>query len=157
MGISVDPPERNAAMVEKLGLPFALLSDPDGERAIKPYGVWHEEPEIARPAIVLVGPDGTEAFRRVAEDFADRSPEDEVVDRVKELRLGSVDADEIVVGPTAPGEKAFPAEALKPYFRGARFSALSIGGRVPEAKDTTDQLVQQADRYLEAWKAVDSG
>ncbi|MBW3604487.1 MAG: redoxin domain-containing protein [Actinobacteria bacterium] len=31
--ISVDPPEQNAAMAEKLQLPFPLLSDPGGDRS----------------------------------------------------------------------------------------------------------------------------
>ena len=56
--ISVDPPGRNAAMVEKLSLPFPYLSDPDRSQAIIPYGVADEKDErkIARPSIVLVTP-----------------------------------------------------------------------------------------------------
>lgn len=41
MGISVDSPAQNAATVEKLRLPFPLLSDPEGTQAIRPYDVWH--------------------------------------------------------------------------------------------------------------------
>ena len=52
VGISVDDAGRNAAMVEKLGLPFGLLSDPGGEGAIKPYGVWDEGNPFARTAVV---------------------------------------------------------------------------------------------------------
>ena len=40
-GISVDPIENNRAMVEKLLLPFPLLSDPEG-RVIKEWGVWSD-------------------------------------------------------------------------------------------------------------------
>lgn len=141
-------------MVEKLALPFPLLSDPDGEKAIRPFGVWHEEPEIARPAIVVVGPDGAEVFRRVSEDFADRSPEDEVVAAVKELDLEPVHPETPATGQAEPGEKAFPAEALVPYFRGTRFAAVSLGGRVPEAKEASDRLVEEADSYIESAKGL---
>jgi hypothetical protein len=48
-GISVDPVVNNRAMVEKLLLPFPLLSDPEG-RVIKAWGVWTDgEGGIARP------------------------------------------------------------------------------------------------------------
>ena len=62
-------------MIEKLLLPFSLLSDPDGE-VISPYGVWDEEGQIARPAIFVI--DGAHAVRYayVGDDFADR-PGDE--------------------------------------------------------------------------------
>jgi peroxiredoxin len=33
--ICVDSPEQNRAMIEKLLLPFRILSDPEGELAIK--------------------------------------------------------------------------------------------------------------------------
>lgn len=144
-------------MVEKLGLPFSLLSDPGGEKAIKPYGVWHAEPGMARPAIVLVDPDGQEAFRRVSEDFADRSSEDEVVDRARALGLDPVAVEQPVLGPAEAGEKAFPAEALVPYFRGSRFAAASLGGRVPEAKEAGERLREQSDRYIEVAQARASG
>ena len=35
--ISVDPLAANAAMVEKLRLPFPVLSDPGGEHVLQPY------------------------------------------------------------------------------------------------------------------------
>ena len=38
-GISVDSVDQNHAMVDKLMLPFPLLSDPDG-RVIKECNVW---------------------------------------------------------------------------------------------------------------------
>lgn len=64
VGISVDPPERNAAMVAKLRLPYPLLTHPDGEGAIKPYGVWDDGQDFARPAVVLVTLDESEALRQ---------------------------------------------------------------------------------------------
>ena len=70
-GISVDTPEQNAAMVEKLLLPFPLLSDPEGE-VIRAYGVWDEKETIARPSTFMLDRTGEVRFQYVARDYADR-------------------------------------------------------------------------------------
>ena len=78
VGIVVDPAENNAAMVDKLLLPFPILSDPEG-RVIKEYGVWSDgEGGIAKPSLFLVQPDRSIAFSYVGEDFADRPSDDEL-------------------------------------------------------------------------------
>jgi peroxiredoxin len=82
-GISVDTPEQNRAMLEKLLLPFSLLSDPDGEVS-RLYGVWHEEQAIARPAIFVLDRNGVVRYAYVGDDFADR-PGDEAVWRALEV------------------------------------------------------------------------
>jgi peroxiredoxin len=74
--ISVDSPEQNRAMIEKLLLTFHILSDPDGGRAIKPYGVWNEQGRIAIPSIFVVGQDRMIRYVYNGQDFADR-PGDE--------------------------------------------------------------------------------
>lgn len=86
-GISIDPVEANREMVEKLFLPFSLLSDPQGE-VIRQYGVW--DPKVtdygildaqhamARPAIIVVGSDGIVSYAYVGNDFADRPGDDPV-------------------------------------------------------------------------------
>lgn len=77
-GISVDPVANNLAMVEKLLLPFPLLSDPEG-RVIKEWGVWSDgEGGIAQPAIFALRRDGSIAWRYVGIDFADRPTDDEL-------------------------------------------------------------------------------
>ena len=74
--IVVDEPAKNLAMVEKLLLPFPILSDPDA-RVIHSYDVWDpNDGGVAKPALFLVRPDFTVAFEYVGTDFADR-PEDE--------------------------------------------------------------------------------
>ncbi len=65
-------------MIDKLLLPFDLLSDPGGERAIKPYGFWDPNRPISRPAMVLTDTQGVVRFLYVGRDFADR-PKDEVI------------------------------------------------------------------------------
>jgi peroxiredoxin len=83
VGISVDPVENNGAMVEKLVLPFPLLSDPDGT-AIKAYGVWTDgEGGIARPSIFAVRSNASIAWRYVGEDYADRPADDELFAALK--------------------------------------------------------------------------
>jgi hypothetical protein len=93
VGISVDSPGRNAAMVDKLRLPFPLLADPGGRQAIRPYGVWQEGNPYARPAVVIVAPGGRVAFSEVGEDFADRLDEDEVIAALALLGLPPVTQD----------------------------------------------------------------
>ena len=77
-GISVDPIENNRAMVEKLMLPFPLLSDPEG-RVIKQLGVWTDaEGGIAVPSIFAIRKDGSIAWQYVGSDYADRPTDDEL-------------------------------------------------------------------------------
>ncbi len=74
----VDSPEQNRAMIEKLLLPFRILSDPDGDLAIKRYGIWDEQGRIAVPSIVAVGQDGPVRWVYTGKDFADRPLEAEL-------------------------------------------------------------------------------
>ena len=86
VGICVDSVEQNQAMVEKLLLPFPILSDPDS-RVIREYGVLnHEEADIAKPSLFLVRPDGSIAFTYIGVDFADRPTDEELFDVAGSLR-----------------------------------------------------------------------
>ena len=80
MAISVDAPEQNKAMIDKLVLPFQILSDPEGNRAIKPYGVWNEQGRIAVPSVVVVAKDRTIRYVYKGQDFADRPGDAEILD-----------------------------------------------------------------------------
>jgi hypothetical protein len=53
-GISADTAPMNTALVEKLALPFPVLSDPDRSNAVTPLGFADEKDprEIARPGAV---------------------------------------------------------------------------------------------------------
>ena len=74
--IVVDEPSKNLAMVEKLLLPFPILSDPEA-KMIHAYQVWNPgDGGVAKPALFLVRPDSAVAFEYVGTDFADR-PDDE--------------------------------------------------------------------------------
>ena len=153
-GVVVDPPEQNAAMVEKLGLPFPILSDPDRSAVIEPYGAADpkDQRNIGRPTIMAIGTDGSELFRMGSRDFADRPSEEELVDTLEALDLPPTSQPTPTVGPAVPGPKAMPREALVPYYRGARFAAVALGNRHPEAKEDADRYVAQMDRYVGALK-----
>ena len=82
-GISVDPVENNQAMVEKLLLPFALLSDPEGG-VINEWGVWNDTERIAKPSIFAIRKYGSIAWAYVGRDFADRPTDDELFSAIRE-------------------------------------------------------------------------
>lgn len=73
LGISPDGPESHQRFVEKYGLPFALLSDPD-RKVMEKYGAWGEKTLYGRKTVgvirstVWIGPDGRviRHWRRVA-------------------------------------------------------------------------------------------
>lgn len=158
----MDDPHKNAAMVEKLRLPFPLLSDPGGERAIKPYGVWHEGESYARPAVVIVSPQGEEVFRQVGGEFSDRLSEPELIQKLEDLQRGGTLESSVQQPPPRdlvqpdPSDGAFPASAMVPYFRGVRFAAIALSMRAPEAEEQAAAHRDQADRYLQAAKRVTS-
>lgn len=83
MGVSVDPVENNRAMVDKLLLPFPLLSDPEGG-VIKDWGVWNDaEGGLARPSIFAIKKDGTVVWRYVGVDYADRPTDAELFESLR--------------------------------------------------------------------------
>ena len=82
-GISVDPLENNLRMVDKLLLPFPLLSDPEG-RVIKEWDVWNDgDGGLAKPAIFAIRRNRSLAWKYVGRDFADRPTDDELFDSLR--------------------------------------------------------------------------
>lgn len=139
-------------MVDKLALPFPLLSDPAGEGAIKAYGVWHDGQGFSKPAVILIGPDRSEVLRQVGEDFADRLPEEDLVGAVRGLVLPPVTQQPPAPGTARPGERAVDLGWLPAYFRGAKYAVMSLAGRVPQARDTAQVMSGEYDRFLAALK-----
>ncbi len=138
--------------MEKLGLPFPVLSDPDRSRAIEPYGVADpKDPRnIARPAIFVFAPDGSEVYRHISGDFADRPTEDEILDAIRPLRLPKATPEEVLLGPAEPGPRAMPIAAMEPYYRGARFAVIAMRMRHPDLSDEADTYVAELDRFITA-------
>lgn len=144
MGVSVDTPAENAAMVEKLRLPFPLLSDPDAAAiaawdVYDPVGGTHGP--IARPAIFVVGRDLSISYEYVGRDFADRPPNSalyEAMDKVKDATPRPLATTALAPGPRPsdagnPADKPFPLLEISPYFRGATFGVQAISLRTDDA------------------------
>ena len=155
-GIDIDTPSQHAAMIEKLNLPFPILSDPDRSLAITPYGLANERDprNIGIPATVVIGADGTEVWRKVSRDFADRVVEDEALDVVRGLGLDPIEQQLPAGGSPEPGPSAMPFREMRSYYRGAKFAALAMGGRFPEADGDSKLYAAQMDRYMEATTAM---
>ena len=157
--IDVDSPGQHAAMIEKLEIPFPYLSDPDRSIAVEPFDVVdHKDARnLARPSMILVDTDGEERFRFVSRDFADRYPEDKVLEVAEELGLDPVTAEPMNVGTPEPGPSTMPFEGLWYYLRGARFAALAMGLRHKDLgesiKEDSKAYVETVDRMLEHIKA----
>lgn len=149
--IDVDSPAQHAAMVEKLNLPFPILSDPDRSQAIEPYGVAdpRDPREIAIPTTLVIDAEGNEAWRKVSRDFADRPSEDEALEIVRGLGLDPVEQPLPAVGAAEPGSNAMAFGDMRTYFRGAKFAAVAMGRRHPEGKEDGKAYAALMDRYIE--------
>jgi hypothetical protein len=135
--------------VEKLDLPFPILSDPDRTGAIRPYGVADESDSrnISRPAVILVDPGGEEIWRFVSRDFADRPVDDLVFEALAGLGLAPTSQEPPEPGSPEPGPNAMRLEYLAPYFRGARFALVALSRRRPEVEDETGPYLEMLDRF----------
>lgn len=159
VGISVDPPGRNAAMVARWHLSFGVESDPGGERFLHPLDLWDDvDPrQIGIPAVIVLAPDGTEVYRHRSRDFADRPDDADVMAALAPLRLPAIRPDPwqpAVEAEEHPG--AFRADAFGHYHRGVMFAMAAVARRMTEDADRSEAetLARQASSFLEAWKAV---
>lgn len=160
-GISADTAPMNTAVVEKLALPFPVLSDPDRTAVITPLGFADEKDprQISRPGTVIVDTDGEVVFSITGRDYADRPDEDTLLRALAELGLPATTQDAPEVGESKPGDKAVAYEGLATYFRGAKFAILAIRGRHGRAdvefRDDMKAYVEMVERYLDALPAVE--
>jgi hypothetical protein len=160
-GLSADTAPMNTAIVEKLALPFPVLSDPDRAEAITPLGFADEKDprQISRPGTVIIDPDGEIAFSVTGRDYADRPDEDDLLEALEGLGLPATTQEPPELGESQPGEKAMAYEGLPHYFRAAKFAVLAVRGRYrhlsEEFADDTKRYVQMVERYLEALPAVE--
>lgn len=148
--IDVDTPGQHAAMVQNLNLPFPMLSDPERDLAIGPFGLMNEEDPrgLAITATVLIDQNGREVFRSVSRDYADRPLEDEVIDAIRDLRLEPVSQPPVTPATPEPGPQAMPFDDLRPYFRGAKFGSKAMGMRTGATAEA-EQFGALMDHYTE--------
>jgi hypothetical protein len=151
----VDPPTHNKDMIEKLTLPFQLLSDPNGELA-KRCELWNADESVAVPAIVVVDREGVVRYLYAGRDFADRPGDEEVLAALEEMteagEIGSgVDpevrfaADEAESSTVRPEKPAISLEHLVPYYRGVFFATVALKRRFGELRDR--EAFKEVDRY----------
>jgi peroxiredoxin len=86
----VDSVENADRVVQKLGLEFPVLSDPESA-VIEAYGVLHPSGgmggvDIARPATFLIGPDGTVRWRQLTDNWRVRIRPEQVIEAIQQTR-----------------------------------------------------------------------
>jgi thioredoxin-dependent peroxiredoxin len=78
LGVSVDPAQSHREFIDKYGLPFPLLSDPD-HKLVEAYGVWVEKERDGQKYLgterttFIIGPD-----QKIAAVFRKVDPKDHV-------------------------------------------------------------------------------
>jgi len=160
--VTADEVRQSAAVMEKLALPFPLLSDPSREDAITPLGFADpDDPRlISLPGTVILAPGGEEVWRYTGRDYADRPAEDVLLQVVAGLGLPPTSQEPPAIGEAEASPKAVTIPALRAYLRGARAAVLALRGRFRELGDdfraNTKGYVQMADRYLEALDAIET-
>jgi hypothetical protein len=170
VGISVDPPGHNRAMVEKLDLPFPLLSDPRGD-LIKTHDLWNEEESVSEPAIVVLDRTGT--VRRLysgGRDFSDRPTEEALFGLLDEvgaegepeygepgIRISTAEAARETMRPDKP---ALTLEELGPYYLGTYFATVAmqkkLDGEAREEVDGYQDLVKEYNAAIRETTEQDS-
>jgi peroxiredoxin len=159
VGVSVDTQAENRAMVEKLRLPFPLLSDPtaaaiDAWDVFDPVGGTHGP--IARTSIFVVGRDLSLPYAYVGHDYADRPPIGSLYDALDAVR-GATPAALVARaperGPRAedagnPADRPVALSDLIPYLRGGYYSLNAVGSRLEagpavEEIDRTKAMLQE--------------
>jgi hypothetical protein len=146
-------------MVDKLDLPFHLLSDPWGD-VIKHCGLWNEEEGVSEPAIVALDKSGTVQYLYSGgSDFADRPQEESllyILDRVgaennkqyggdePEIQVSADEAENETVRPDKP---VMALEQLKPYYRGVYFATVSMNKKLVEEGLQGESIAKMINGY----------
>jgi len=160
VAISVDDAARQAGMANRWGLGrFRFVADPAGESVLQPLGLFEPEERggIALPAMLLVTPDGAEAYRFEGRDYADRTNDDDLWAALDVLALPAVDPPDEV--PDAPDEGAVvghfrPSDARTFFFANSvgGFAVASRLGPDTEAGRVAMEHVSMARATMAAWK-----
>ena len=161
----MDPPTHNKAMVDKLDLPFPLLSDPRGD-LIRRLDLWNEKEGVSEPTIVVLDRTGT--VRRLysgGTDFSDRPPEEVLLETLEEvgssggdasdresaegsepeIRVSSEEAEGDTVRPDKP---ALTLEELGPYYLGTYFATVAMQQKLEgEAKEKVEGYQDLVEEY----------
>lgn len=158
IAISTDDEVRQAGMFTRWPTSHVrYVSDPGGETFLEPLDLYDPEERggIGRPGALVLDPDGEVVYRYVGRDFADRTTDEEMLTALERLALDPIDAP--VGGPQAevPDDLtgSFSPADLVPYFKGNRFGAIAIGGRLPdsETRAVAREHRLMCEATLDAW------
>lgn len=161
VAISTDDEGRQAGMFARWPTPHVrYVSDPGGETYLQPLELFDPEERggIGLPGLLVIDPDGDVAYRYVGRDFADRTTDEEMLTALERLSLDPIDPP--AGGPVAevPDDLtgAFAPSDLVPYFKGNRFAAIAIGGRLPdsESRALAREHRLMCDATLDAWSKL---
>jgi len=146
-------------MVDKLDLPFHLLSDPRGD-LIKQCGLWNEEEGVSEPAIAALDKSGTVQYLYSGgSDFADRPQEESllyILDRVgtesdeeygegePEIQISAEQAENETVRPDKP---VITLEQLKPYYQGVYFATVSMNKKLVDEGLQGESIAKRVNGY----------
>jgi hypothetical protein len=146
-------------MVDKLDLPFPLLSDPRGD-LIKHCGLWNDEEGVSEPAILALDESGTVQYLYSGgSDFADRPQEESllyILDRVgaesdeeygggePEIQISAEEAENETVRPDKP---VIALEQLKPYYRGVYFATVSMNKKLVDEGLQGESIAKRVNGY----------
>ena len=145
--------------MDKLDLPFHLLSDPRGELT-RLCDLWNDEEGVSEPAIVALNESGTiQYLYSGGTDFADRPQEEPllyILDRVgteSDEEYG-VDEPEIEISAEAaenetvrPDKPAITLEQLKPYYRGVYFATVSMNKKLVDEGLQGENIAKRVNGY----------
>ncbi len=161
IAISVNEPERQAGMRDRWKLAHQLLvTDPGGETYLQPLGLFDpdERNGIALPGLLVIAPDGSEAYRYQGRDFADRTTDAEMFSALEALDLPAVAPPAGGPDGEAPADLRayFTTDMYLPYFRGNMFASIAISRRVA---DEASRLVAKehqamAQASIDAWDGL---
>ena len=164
--VSVDPPERNAALARRWHLPFPIHSDPGGDRFLKQLDLWNPNDRggIAWPAMLVYNAERREVRRYRSRDFADRPPnDDDVLSDLQALDLPAISVPPWIPDVEPVDDAVLRTETFGPYFRGIRFGVLGLSGRLQDPIDQQEaiRMSDMAASFLDAWttrrKAAEAG
>ncbi|PLS83793.1 MAG: hypothetical protein CYG60_21305 [Actinobacteria bacterium] len=147
------------AMVEKLDLPFPLLSDAKGELS-KLYDLWSAREGVAVPAILVIDRSGAVRYVYKGSDFADRSGDDPILETLDGMAGEeassaekdapaevSLSADEAEASTVRPERPPMSLEQLVPYYRGVYFTTVALKKRFAGMEPGGRQAFDEVDRY----------
>jgi hypothetical protein len=161
IAISTDDDVRQAGMFARWPTPHVqYVSDQGGERYLGPLELFDPEERggIGLPGLLVIAPDAEVVYRYVGRDFADRTTDEEALTALERLSLDPIEPpDGGPIGPVPDDLDRFFAPAdLVPYFKGNRFAAVAIGGRLHdrESRAVAREHRLMCEATLAAWERL---